>query len=262
MKFKMLVVCLLVGMGLLYFPKTYTYAAEETIVTQENVTNTQNTVIDQVNLLGKNILATANTNNEVEITPTVMPTETQEDALQSDSTIGDTQVDAEAEEIIEEVVDDDSEENKADEEDKKESKKEDKKKTKKVKYSKSDLRLLSALIYCEAGGESYQGKLAVGIVVMNRKRSGAYPDSVKGVIYQKYQFGPVTNGALDRALAEYDKGNFTSDMEKDCIKAAKAALSGTKSITVNGSKKDFSKYLYFSCNLRNSTFRLGNHEFK
>ena len=38
-------------------------------------------------------------------------------------------------------------------------------------YTKSELRLMSAIIYCEAGNEPYAGKKAVGIVVMNRKRS-------------------------------------------------------------------------------------------
>jgi len=131
-----------------------------------------------------------------------------------------------------------------------------------VKYSKSDLRLLSALIYCEAGGESYNGKLAVGIVVMNRVRASAFPDSVKSVIYQKYQFGPVRNGALNKALSEYDSGKFTSSREKECIKAAKEALSGIKSITVSGKSKGFGSYLFFSGRLSGSTYKLGNHQFK
>lgn len=130
------------------------------------------------------------------------------------------------------------------------------------KYTAGELRLLSALIYCEAQGESYNGKLAVGIVVMNRKRSSAYPDTIKGVIYQKYQFSPVTNGTLKKALSEYDKGNFTSSSEKACIKAAKAALNGTKSITVKGEKVNFSKYLSFSCKLGGYTYKVGNHQFK
>jgi len=131
-----------------------------------------------------------------------------------------------------------------------------------VNYSKSDLRLLSALIYCEAGGESYNGKLAVGIVVMNRVRASAFPDSVKSVIYQKYQFGPVRNGALNKALSEYDSGKFTSSREKECIKAAKEALSGIKSITVSGKSKSFGSYLFFSGRLSGSTYKLGNHQFK
>jgi len=128
--------------------------------------------------------------------------------------------------------------------------------------SKYELRLLSSLIYCEASSESYQGKLAVGIVVMNRKRSSLFPDTVKDVVYEKYQFSPVTNGTLKRALSEYDAGKFTSTTENACIKAAKAALQGTKSITVKDSMKSFNKYLYFSGQLRNYTYQVGNHRFK
>lgn len=131
-----------------------------------------------------------------------------------------------------------------------------------VNYSKAELRLLSALIYCEAGGEAYNGKLAVGIVVMNRVRSAAFPDSVKSVIYQRYQFGPVTNGALNKALSEYDSGKFTSQNEKACVKAAKEALSGQKSITVGGKTKKFGSYLFFSGRLHGYTYKLGHHQFK
>ncbi len=129
-------------------------------------------------------------------------------------------------------------------------------------YSKAELRLLSALIYCEAQSELYRGKLAVGIVVMNRVKSSRFPDTLKGVIYQKYQFSPVRSGSLRRALAEYDRGNFTSENEKECISAAKAALSGARSFTVNGKKKDFSRFMFFSGRLRGYTFKLGNHQFK
>lgn len=131
-----------------------------------------------------------------------------------------------------------------------------------TKYTKAELRLLSAIIYCESGSECYRGKLAVGIVVMNRVKSNLYPDSIKEVVYQRYQFSPVNNGTLKKALAEYDKGHFTSTLEKDSIRAAKAALSGITSITVNGKKKDFSKFLYFSGRLKGHTYHLGNHQFK
>lgn len=129
-------------------------------------------------------------------------------------------------------------------------------------YTASELRLLSAIIYCESGSESYNGKLAVGIVVMNRVRSSRYPDTVKGVVYQKYQFSPVTNGTLRRALAQYDKGTFTSALEKSCIKAAKAVLNGNRYITYKGKQKNFAKFYSFSGRLRGHTFQLGNHQFK
>lgn len=130
------------------------------------------------------------------------------------------------------------------------------------KYTAADLRLLSAIIYCEAGSESYNGKLAVGIVVMNRVRSGRYPNTVKGVIYQKSQFSPVRSGSFSKTLKDYDKGGFTSKKEKDAIKAAKAALSGEKYITVKGEKKLFTKYLSFSGKIKGYTFKLGHHQFK
>ena len=83
----------------------------------------------------------------------------------------------------------------------------------------SDLVLLAALIYCEAGGESYEGQLAVGCVVMNRVRSSSFPNTVSGVIYQSGQFSPVASGRLATVLA--------NDMVSDsCYEAAAYVLAG------------------------------------
>ena len=46
-----------------------------------------------------------------------------------------------------------------------------------VSASSSDTQLLAAIIQCEAGGEPYSGQLAVGAVVMNRVKSGSFPNS-------------------------------------------------------------------------------------
>jgi len=67
-------------------------------------------------------------------------------------------------------------------------------------YTNAELRLLSALIYCEAQGESYAGKVAVGIVTVNRKKSSKFPNTLSGVIYQKNQYTPARSGALKKAL--------------------------------------------------------------
>lgn len=83
--------------------------------------------------------------------------------------------------------------------------------------------LLAALIYCEAGGESYEGQLAVGAVVMNRVRSSAYPDSIHGVIYASGQFTPALNGKVN---ARYESGNIS----ESCKKAAEEALSGVSNV--------------------------------
>lgn len=83
--------------------------------------------------------------------------------------------------------------------------------------------LLAALIQCEAGGESYEGQLAVGAVVMNRVRSGAYPDTIHGVIYASGQFTPAMNGKVNRV---YESGKINSS----CVQAAEEALSGVSNV--------------------------------
>lgn len=85
-----------------------------------------------------------------------------------------------------------------------------------------DTRLLGALIQCEAGGESEEGKLAVGAVVMNRVRSGAYPDTIFGVIYASGQFTPALNGKVAKVYA----GNVS----ESCLAAAQAAINGETNV--------------------------------
>ncbi len=85
-----------------------------------------------------------------------------------------------------------------------------------------DTRLLAALIFCEAGNQGYEGQLAVGATVMNRVRSGAYPNSISGVIYASGQFTPALNGRLARAY-----GNSIPD---SCFTAAREALNGVTNI--------------------------------
>lgn len=86
-----------------------------------------------------------------------------------------------------------------------------------------DLRLMAALIYCEAGSEPYEGKLAVGAVVMNRVRSGAYPNTISGVIYASGQFTPAINGKVARV---YNKGNIP----ESCYQAAQEAMAGVSNV--------------------------------
>ena len=85
-----------------------------------------------------------------------------------------------------------------------------------------DVRLLAALIYCEAGSESYQGQLAVGAVVMNRVRSGAYPNTISGVIYASGQFTPAMNGKVARI--------YNTDIAQSCYTAAQEAMAGVTNV--------------------------------
>ena len=66
-------------------------------------------------------------------------------------------------------------------------------------YDSTDLYWLSRIISAEAKGESLTGQIAVGNVVLNRKRSASFPNTVKDVIFDtKYgvQFSPISNGTI------------------------------------------------------------------
>lgn len=129
-------------------------------------------------------------------------------------------------------------------------------------YTKAELRLMASIINCEAGGESFQGQVAVGIVVMNRVKSDLFPNSIKEVIYQKGQFSPVRNGSLNKKLKQYDAGKIHSAQWKSCIKAAKQALSGRTVIKLKGKTKSMKGVRFFSVYLKGAKFRLGGHRFR
>ncbi len=87
-----------------------------------------------------------------------------------------------------------------------------------------EVTLLAAIIYCEAGDQSYEGLLAVGAVVCNRIRSARFPNTMIEVIYQRGQFGPAMTGKLDRVL---ERGNVVPER---CYEAAREALSGVDNV--------------------------------
>ncbi len=91
-----------------------------------------------------------------------------------------------------------------------------------VTANASDLAMLAAIVECEAGGESYEGQWAVASVVVNRVKSGSFPNTISGVIYQSGQFSPVASGRFAVVLAQ---GAGSS-----CTKAASAALSGSTNV--------------------------------
>ena len=99
------------------------------------------------------------------------------------------------------------------------------------------------MIFCEAGNQPYEGQVAVGAVVMNRVRSGVYPNSISEVIYQSGQFTPAMTGWLDSVLAS--DGYTNSAMQ-----AAADALAGSNPI---------GDMLYFDCG--GYGYQIGDHFF-
>lgn len=84
-------------------------------------------------------------------------------------------------------------------------------------YNANDLYWLSRIISAESAGEPLIGKIAVGNVVLNRKESRSYPNTVYGVIFDRKggtQFTPAATGTI------YKEPNAES------IIAAKICLEG------------------------------------
>ncbi len=92
-----------------------------------------------------------------------------------------------------------------------------------VAAGEDDLKLLAALIYCEAGSETDNGKLAVGAVVMNRVRSAAYPNTIYSVIYSSGQFTPAMSGKVARVYVN-------NKIPESCYRAAQAAINGETNV--------------------------------
>ena len=90
-------------------------------------------------------------------------------------------------------------------------------------YVRANQELLASIIYCEAGNQPYEGQVAVGAVIMNRVKSGSYPNSIEAVIYQSGQFGPAATGWLNRVRSS--KGYSQTAMQ-----AAVDALNGSNPI--------------------------------
>ena len=74
-----------------------------------------------------------------------------------------------------------------------------------TQYSNSDVELLAKVISAEARGESYEGQVAVGAVILNRVKHPSFPDSISGVVYQKGAFSCVNDSNWYAAVADSSK---------------------------------------------------------
>lgn len=82
-------------------------------------------------------------------------------------------------------------------------------------FNSEDILYLARIIRLETMDSSMRKKIAVANVVLNRINSGVFPDTIKGVIFQKGQFPPS------------NRANFNTFMPpKECFEAAKLAISG------------------------------------
>ena len=68
----------------------------------------------------------------------------------------------------------------------------------------------------EARGESYEGQVAVGAVILNRVKSSEFPNTIAGVIYEPGAFTAVSDGQINQPI----------DENSTVYKAAQDALNG------------------------------------
>jgi uncharacterized protein YjdB len=123
-----------------------------------------------------------------------------------------------------------------------------------------EMAMFVAIIYCESGGESYEGKLGVANVILNRLYGGKYGSTLKDVIYANSQFTPASNGTLDKRINQYKNGQFTEKAHKECIEAAKEACGGHNNI---GSRTNFMTKAAYASSVgsRPDKLVIGNHVF-
>ncbi|MBE6741690.1 MAG: spore cortex-lytic enzyme [Ruminococcaceae bacterium] len=72
-------------------------------------------------------------------------------------------------------------------------------------YSNEDITLLAKVISAEARGESYEGQVAVGAVILNRVAHPSFPDTISGVIYQNGAFSCVNDSNWYQPVADSAK---------------------------------------------------------
>lgn len=125
-----------------------------------------------------------------------------------------------------------------------------------VSASSYDVCLLAAIIDWEANAESYEGKLAVAYVVLNRVNAG-YGSDIQAVLSARGQFGGVTDGYGNWSSKFQDRINkYTSGTSNDCLRAAQDALAGANN-PLNATYLNFNTWVnsYSQCQ------QIGNHYF-
>lgn len=128
-----------------------------------------------------------------------------------------------------------------------------------------ELKLMSSIIWCEAGNQCEAGKQAVGIVVMNRVEDEAnFGSTVEEVIYWPGQFRPRYDKTLNKAFEIYDTHlpDYEWERMELCIEAAKYAMNGNKMVIYNGKEINMSNYYYFARHWKNKEIRIEDHDFR
>jgi N-acetylmuramoyl-L-alanine amidase len=116
-----------------------------------------------------------------------------------------------------------------------------------------ELNCLAGAIYFESKGETLEGQLAVGRVIVARTKSGRFPETYCGVVYQPSQFSFVRGRAMP-AIAR------SSRHWKNAVAIAKIAHEGTWRSPVEGALFFHAAYVSPGWRLKRMA-RIDNHVF-
>lgn len=123
-----------------------------------------------------------------------------------------------------------------------------------ITLSDRDYQVLLKIVQAEAGGCDQKGRILVANVILNRVESDEFPDTVSGVVYERHQFSPVSDGSINRCK-----------VTEETVEAVECALAG----------EDYSEGALYFMNRRTAAgknvrwfdnhldylFKHGNHEF-
>ena len=116
-----------------------------------------------------------------------------------------------------------------------------------------ELNCLAGAIYFEAKSESLAGQLAVGRVIVARSKSGRFPNSYCGVVFQPSQFSFVRGGGMP-GIAK------SSRQWKNAVAMAQIAHSGTWRSPVEGALYFHAAYVSPGWHMKRMG-RIENHVF-
>ena len=116
-----------------------------------------------------------------------------------------------------------------------------------------ELNCLAGAIYFEAKSESLTGQLAVGRVIVARSKSGRFPNSYCGVVYQPSQFSFVRGTSMPGI-------SRVSRQWKNAVAIAQIAHSGTWRSPVEGALYFHAAYVSPGWHLKR-VGRIENHVF-
>lgn len=118
--------------------------------------------------------------------------------------------------------------------------------------------LLALLVFQEARGEPFLGQVAVAEVVLNRTTKACYPDSVKKVIKQPYQFSGVGAKGIPQTpnqAKKLDRDAFSkAEIAVQYARERKSKYSTATHFHSTGTAPEWAKQKYY-------VGTVGNHKF-